>query len=347
MAHRLDITNGIASFAARQDAWHHLGQYVGHAMTAREAMTAAHLANWNVRKMPMQIPQPPLLTEHGVTTTEPVAVHGHYATVRDNPVTGAVDFLGIVGERYTPFQNEKSCELLDAVVGESGAHFETAGALDGGRSTFVTMVLPDTMVFDGKDHRPDESRWYIAALNSHDGTSAFRFLVSNVRIVCANTQSAALASAKASFAIRHTSAGHGLIAQARDALKLTYRYVAEFERHAAALYAADTDAHQVERFARTLFGVQDAPTPKAATARAAHAANVVELFTHSPTISPIRGTRWAAYNAVTEYTDHVQRVGGARTSRTTAAHTRALRTLTSASTQKLKSDAFAALQPAT
>ena len=57
MAHELDITNGVASFAnSRTDAWHRLGQSVGHAMTAREALDAAHLSNWNVRKMPLRHP---------------------------------------------------------------------------------------------------------------------------------------------------------------------------------------------------------------------------------------------------------------------------------------------------
>ena len=52
MAHELDSTNGVVSFAnSRTDAWHRLGQSVGHAMTAREALDAAHLSGWNVRKM--------------------------------------------------------------------------------------------------------------------------------------------------------------------------------------------------------------------------------------------------------------------------------------------------------
>ena len=51
MAHELDSTNGVVSFAnSRTDAWHRPGQSVGHAMTAREALDAAHLSGWNVRK---------------------------------------------------------------------------------------------------------------------------------------------------------------------------------------------------------------------------------------------------------------------------------------------------------
>jgi hypothetical protein len=59
MAHELDITNGVASFASRTDAWHRLGQCIGHSMTAEEALTAAHLAGWNVRKCRCKCPRNP------------------------------------------------------------------------------------------------------------------------------------------------------------------------------------------------------------------------------------------------------------------------------------------------
>ena len=50
--------------------------------------------------------------------------------------------FGVVGEQYVPVQNEELCELLDAVVDEGGAHFETAGSLRGGRQVFVSMKFP-------------------------------------------------------------------------------------------------------------------------------------------------------------------------------------------------------------
>ena len=108
MAHELDTTDGVVSFAnSRSDAWHRLGQSVGHAMTAHEALAAAHLANWNVRKMRLQIPLEPIITENGVTTPAPIDVPDQFATVRDNPVVaGRVDYLGVVGSKYEPVQNE-------------------------------------------------------------------------------------------------------------------------------------------------------------------------------------------------------------------------------------------------
>ena len=67
----------------------------------------------------------------------------------------------------------RSCDLLDAITDDSGARFETAGALRGGRETFVTMKLPNSMVFDGIDGSKDRTDFYLAALNSHDGYQTF------------------------------------------------------------------------------------------------------------------------------------------------------------------------------
>jgi hypothetical protein len=99
--------------------------------------------------MALQVPQGPVIDDAGVITPAPLAVPDFYATVRTNPITGRLDVLGVVGSKYQPVQNEASCDLLDALVDQSGgAHFETAGALRGGRETFVTMKLPSSIVLE-------------------------------------------------------------------------------------------------------------------------------------------------------------------------------------------------------
>lgn len=345
MAHHLDITNDTASYAdSRADAWHRLGQAVGHAMTAREAMEAAHLAGWHVRKMPLVIPQEPIISEDGVTTPPPIPVPDMYATVRDNPISQAVDYLGVVGSKYEPVQNEQSCSLLDAITDESGAHFETAGALHGGRQTFVTMKLPKSMTLTGPGGQQDRTDFYLAALNSHDGSAAFRVLVTPVRIVCANTQRAAINRAKSSFSTRHTAGARGAIQEARNTLGLTWRYLDGFEAEAAALCAAPMEPAEMRSFTNTLLKVDEADSAATRTRRRDKANAIVKLFVSSPTLTGIGGTRWAAYNAVTEYLDHYQPVRGARNAGQ-AADARALRTVTTGSaTETLKLDAWKVLQ---
>ena len=184
-----------AAIFARTDPWHRLGTIVqGEAFTAHEAMTLGHRGDWNVRKVPLTASE---VTDEGVSLMD---VPG-YATVRTNPFTQRGEALAVVGSSYTPLQNEEHAEFPNRLADESGAVFDTAGSRRGGRQVFVTMRLPESLNVGGTD-RIDLN---IAALNSHDGNSAFRLLITPVRVVCANTQAAALPDHVSSISIRHTA----------------------------------------------------------------------------------------------------------------------------------------------
>lgn len=329
MSHELETwSGGSASFvSARVHAWHRLGTVLPGGFDAADAMRYARLGGWNVRKLGLQTV--PVLDEQGVTPALPVPEQ--YATVRTNPVTGGVDVLGVVGEQYRPIQNEEHAALLDALVDESGAHFETAGSVRGGRQVFLSMKLPATMLVGGID--PVDT--YLVALNSHDGSSAFRLLVSPVRVVCANTQAAAIRAAKSSFAIRHTSGAAGNIAQARAALGLTFAFVEAFQAEADAMIAQSmTDAEFADIVGR-LWDVDQA-SQRSQTIAARRTAALRELLHDSPTNEAIRGTRWAAYQAVTEYVDHHAPIAD----KTDPAGARAERVVTSGAVTALKTRAF-------
>jgi phage/plasmid-like protein (TIGR03299 family) len=346
MPHELDNTQGVYSYAdSRSDAWHQLGQQVEHLMDAQEVLAAAYLSGWNVHKRPIFVAQDPVLTETGVTTPPPVRVPDMYATVRTNPITGDLEPLGVVGERYEPVANESSCTILNALTDEAGAVYQTAGALRGGRETFVTMKLPESMTFEGRNGADDRTEWYLAAVNSHDGQSRFRLLLTPIRIVCANTQSAAIAQARSTFGVTHTSSAGTAIQHARAALRLSWRYIAEFKQEAAALYAAPMDVGEMQAFTRRLCKVEQADSDAARKGRDAQAAAIVKLWVSSPTVAPILGqTRWAAYNAVTEWADHFAPVRGVKGARAVA-QARALRAVTNGSSaHTLKVEAFKLLQ---
>ena len=115
----------------------------------------------------------------------------------------------------------------------------------------------------------------------NDGSSAFRFLLTPIRIVCANTQAAAIARAKASFAIRHTGGARGAISEARTALGLSWRYIEAFETEAAALYAAPMGVEEVRDFAAELVKVDQAPSAAARNRRREQANSIVKIFVKS------------------------------------------------------------------
>jgi phage/plasmid-like protein (TIGR03299 family) len=328
MAHELEkFADGTTGFVtAREHAWHRLGTVLPSEFTASQAMEHARLGWWNVRKEHLQAVVP---TADGVSTID---VPDRFATVRTNPVTGRPEVLGVVGPTYVPIQNEEHTDLLDVLVDESGAHFETAGSLKGGRQVFITMKLPETLSVGGID----AVETYLCAVNSHDGSTAFRLMVTPVRVVCANTLAAATRRAKSSFSIQHTAGAKGQIQAARDALGLTFRYLGEFQTEAERMLDAAMTDSEFAALVREVWPVNlDGASVRTRNSVARRDHELTYLWHDADTQSAIRGTRWAAWQAVTEYLDHYTPVGKDRD----ASRVRAERAV-SDSTTALKTRAF-------
>jgi len=308
--HELEqFDDGSTAFVAgqNQDAWHRLGTVLPTGLTAHDVMTYARLGGWDVRKQQVSAP---ILNEDGVSM---VGVPGKYVTLRTNPVTGAEEiiggamFNGIVGQTYKPFQNEWLCDYLQTLTDEGGAFMATAGTMRNGADVFVTMEMPERMTIGGTD----KLKLYIAVLNNHTGNRAITALVTPVRIVCANTQAAALRGAKSSFAIRHTETAGERVDEAREQLGLTWRYLQEFQYEAERMIQTSLDEEAFRKVCREIWK----PLPDAASGRshtlAANRDNSLQyLFTEGENNANIRGTRWAGYQAVTEYLDHVMPANG-------------------------------------
>lgn len=285
--------------STRELAWGIVGENLtDQKMTAREALTRGGLLGWNVRKTPMVTMGKPGDRENGIV------VPGKYATVRDSG-TGA-KILGVVGSRYTIHQNESTLELLETLVDEGGAHFDAVGFFGDGQRTFAVMTLPETIQVGGEDSHG----MYLCAANSHDGTSKLEVWLTAVRFTCTNMLTPSMKGAPQRWGLRHTSSIEGQVQEAREALTLTHKWAETFETYGDVLvqspFSSAEFAKMVERFA-----------PESDSEKAGWAARQEErraalnfLFHEAPTQAFGRGTRWAAYNAFTEYADWFQPVKG-------------------------------------
>lgn len=295
MAHELEqLANGQTAFASRLSAWHRLGTITERCMTADEIMTKAFLGGWKVRKIGLQGVE---VTDDGVKIIE---CPDKWMTVRTNIITGVTEYLGVVGDDYQVVQNEQVAETLNYLVDASGAHFETAGSLRGGRSVFVTMKLPTSMRIAGVD----DLDLYLAATTSHDGTQALRVDATPVRIVCANTQRAAFARTKGTYTFRHTSGVRAQIAQAREALGLMWRYLDEFQAAAERMINETLTMGEFEKVITKLWPLADDASEQTKKNHRKRSATLRYLIRDADTQAAIKGTRWAGFQAVTEYIDH-------------------------------------------
>lgn len=302
MAHNLDTTNGQTAFvSARKDAWHHLGITLPDAFTAEDAMEHGLLGGWNVRTQPLFAH----VKSEDETDDSPalqIEIPNKFAVVRNNPVeSGEIDPLGVVGGAYHPIQNEAHAEFLNTLVDESGAHFETAGAIDGGRKVFITMKMPGHMKVGGVD----QVDMYLAAINSHDGSLPFTIMVTPVRVVCENTLNLAWGGTDSKVKIRHTRrGGESIVERARKTLDLSFDYLEGFQEEAERLINTTMTQSTFEEIIDEAFGV-DLDSPVATVTRTSNKIDeMVRLFADSYTHEGLRDTAWAGLNALTEWNDH-------------------------------------------
>lgn len=327
MSHEIEVHGNKAAYVgARTTPWHMLGTTVEQdGLTAEQVLELGHLGGWDVRTVPA-------LAAVGDGTLE---IPGKFGVVRTNPFTGTTEALpATVGSKYTPIQNESMVEFLNALVDESGAVFDTAGSLKGGTEVFVTMKMPKGIQVGGQD-RVDVN---IAALNSHDGKSAKTILVTPVRVVCANTQRAALGNFKSKFTIRHTAGAGKNIQAAREALGLTFAYVEAFEAEAEKMIQTTMTEAKFNEIVGNLYGTLDKDAPE--RLREAHmlrTKTLHQLLAEADTNAGIRGTVWGGAQAVLEYEDHFAKVKNMKQ----ADLARAQRALTPA-VEAFKSRAFGA-----
>jgi phage/plasmid-like protein (TIGR03299 family) len=299
MAHNLETENGEVAFALRgAPAWHNLANRIftkDEEVTTSTMLSEAKLSNWNVRLSP--------ITDH--ISTEWNDVSNAQLVIRDNPFKSQVDVLATVGKRYKPVQNEELFAFADAIHDANPeCRWESAGSLKKGKVVFGTVDIPRTMVLDPQGAN-DETKLYLIVWTSHDGSVAVQAAVTPVRVVCQNTLNLAMAHAKQSFKIRHTQSVDGRIAVARETLGLALGYFDEFEKEAQALYSqAITDAE----FSKLIQAIYPKPPQDAAKVALTKWENKVvlldELYHNSPTNATIKGTKWGAFNAITERLDY-------------------------------------------
>jgi len=254
----------------------------------------AKLANWNVRLSP--------LTDHISESWNDVS--DAHLVLRTNPFNQETDVLATVGKRYKPVQNEELFAFADAIHdANADCRWESAGSLKKGKVVFGTVDIPRTMVIDPQGAN-DETKLYLIVWTSHDGSVAVQAAVTPVRVVCQNTLNLAMRNAKQSFKIRHTQSVEGRIQVARETLGLALGYFDEFEKEAQGLFAqAITDA-EFSKLIQTLYPKPDKDLKGAMKKWENKVVLLDDLYHNSPTNATIKGTKWGAFNAITERLDY-------------------------------------------
>lgn len=307
MAHMIDMTTGRPAIAyAGETPWHKLGRKMDEA-TRRDIAAALKLAglDWDVERIQLQY----------ATGTADAALR----TVPDAFGIRRMDtkaYLGTVGAQFTPIQHREAfTEILTPLVDTFGCTVEVMASLDGGRRQFALVKMPDATITPAAG---DDVRGYFCVANGHDGSQSFRAMLTPIRVVCQNTLSMANADGRTvpAVTIRHTKSAPDRMKQAAQLVERMQATLKTTGETFAQLAARTMNAKELAAYIETVI-----PAPKVADGETAQLSDTLKarreeiarlIFDGKHVADGISDSRtgvstaWRAYNAVTEYFDHVR-----------------------------------------
>lgn len=292
--HNLNMVDGKASMAYFGELpWHTLGTRLDHPATSLEAIAAANL-NYEVRVVEM-------------ITSDPMfgglAIPFGRAVVRED----TRQVLGNVGPTWKPVQNREAFNFLDAIAAEDKIEYHTCGALGNGERIWLLAKLPGVIRVAQTD---DEVEKYLLLSNAHDGSSALRVLWTPQRVVCQNTLAIALRDEEAGIKIRHSGDINQKVREAQRVLGLAERFFDDIQPRIDRLAQFKPSSKELKGYFNALYPDPE-NTEKGAGKKAAEQASNIRTYLEDlfesgigHDMPGIKGSMWAAYNAVTEYIDH-------------------------------------------
>ncbi len=279
-----------------QRPWHGLGTKLEDAPTSEEAIEAAGL-DWKAMKVP-------LVARHSGGET---VVSDRFAIMRDDRLRGSdAVVLGIVGTQYEPIQNRDAFRFFDPIIEDGTVQYETAGSLGNGERVWILAKLRDPIQVTKTD-RVDK---YLLLSNSHDGSRAAQVQFTPIRVVCQNTLSIAV-QGKALAKIAHLRDANAKLEDVQDAVRFitdTYNNIAErFQKFATFKMLPGA----VEKYVGGVLPTSMSSDPTVDKKLARWRRAIASLFENGRGNGEpgVKGTLWAAYNAVTEFADYRMTAG--------------------------------------
>jgi phage/plasmid-like protein (TIGR03299 family) len=299
MAHNID---SMAYYG--EVPWHGLGKRVSLGIKSEEMIRAAGL-DWEVQMRPARgakidikgtasryelFRMPRSNSEQGEL----------FPTLRSYSEENEI-LLGVVTKNYKPLQNVEAFSFFDPIIKQGKAYFETAGSLGQGERIWVMAKLPDIV----KIAHNDECWKYLLLSNNHTGEGSVIVKFTMIRVVCQNTLMLSMEDGQKVFRIRHSKFKMferlddltELIAQTLETYKRAEELFKKFVQ--IQMKTAMLDEYLEAIYPRNKVQKKETTHPEKWD-------HVKKLFEDNAwlTFGGIKGTLWAAYNAVTQFEDY-------------------------------------------
>jgi len=232
--------------------------------------------------------------EEMVLRTDPKrVVPSRMAVVRDTD--GEV--LATVGSDYRCLQNREAFHVLDRACLDHGVKIEVAGALGRGDRVWMLAKLPESIeVVPG-----DNVDGYFLITTGHNGWWAYRAMPTAVRVVCANTLSAAMEAGQAPIKLYHRDSDMKQMQMVAVTISKMVEALRKTGDTFRKLATKQMSLPEIEEYITAVLGIDE---DEVTTQQENRRLEILELAEHGRGSEFARGTAWGAFNAITEYVDH-------------------------------------------
>ena len=256
-------------FYAGIKPWHQLGVKVDEALSSQQAIKMAGL-DWTVDAQPIQV-------------VGGQVIDGMKANVRSSD---------------HKVQNADAFAFTDILLGE-GVKYETAGSLSSGKRVWLLAKMETSKVC-GDDVEP-----YLVFTNSHDGSGAVKVAVTPIRVVCQNTLTLALSTAKRTWSTKHCGDIQGKMDDARNTLGFAASYMENLKEEADKLTQVVVLAPQFADFLMKMFPTNSKMSERQIANVENQRKAVAEIYNHKDDIQKFHGTAYGVLNAIADWNGHM------------------------------------------
>lgn len=278
MTETITITSAEETVTSRRTPWAMLGSNVSGTMTAQEALAKGGL-DWDVELRSIFVSLP---------GDKRKMIKDRKASVRsDNQAV-----MGIVSDKYVPFQNRDAFAFTDAIAESGRGAYEVVATMRNSKVVILTMEMPNAEFTVGANdlHKP-----YLIFRTTHDGSGAITAGIATTRIQCTNQVTMAIRGAAHKWSVRHVSNVAEKMLAAQESLQLAAGYVEAFKKTAEEMTKIEVSDDQLIHI------LEDVLPRRPKTAEAIE--TIVDFYRNSPT-NDYHGSAWGGLNAVTEYFEH-------------------------------------------
>jgi phage/plasmid-like protein (TIGR03299 family) len=217
--------------------------------------------------------------------------------------TSSKEILGVVGKNYVPLQNEVAFKPFQGFIDSGFAEIEKGGTFQNDAVVWMQARLksdPITIV------KGDDIQKYILLSHGHNGKMAVRFGFTPVRVICQNTLAMANRDRDSQLIrIKHSTQTELALQDIEKAMDLANATFNKTALDYMLLARKNITKALFTQYVTKVFSLKNgSETEKTKTSKVLE--KMTKLFETGAgqDLSLVRGTYWAAYNAVTDHLTH-------------------------------------------